>query len=294
MAHRVRVYTRSKYRSAVSEFLASRALSPAVEFDYSEACLAELGAPTDSSAREVRGDDGVPYFDVAEYGAELRTETLGRTLLYAQTLNSTQTLVKDALWGLDAQWGALAVAERQVKGTGRGSNAWSSPPGCLMFTFHSQFTSGRSLPFVQYMISVAMLQAIESTTPTAGASAGSAKRLPIYIKWPNDIYADLGAVGGGDAECDSSERAASAECAAGAGRGAAGMVKIAGILCNSSSMHAGRFDVVTGVGLNVWNDEPTTSLRAIVELANAQAAVSVLLCTVTFHANLAHSLTRSP
>lgn len=240
MAHRVRVITRPEYRDAVSEFIASRALGPALDFDYSEESLDELVASSDSAAKTERGDDGIPYFDIAEYGAELRTETLGRTLLYAQTLTSTQTLMKDGMWGIESQWGGVAVAERQVKGTGRGSNAWSSPPGCLMFTFHSQFTSGRSLPFVQYMISVAMLQAIEGTTPSAGgAVSGSTKRLPIYIKWPNDIYADVGALGGGDAESDDRSRAVSAESAARAGRGATGMVKIAGILCNSSSMHAG-------------------------------------------------------
>jgi hypothetical protein len=38
-------------------------------------------------------------------------------------------------------------------------------------------------------------------------------------------------------------------------------------------------------------DLPVAPLRAVSDLA---AMVSVLLCAVTFHANLAHSLTRSP
>jgi hypothetical protein len=55
-----------------------------------------------------------------------------------------------------------------------------------------------------------------------------------------------------------------------------------------------------GVDLKVENPgqyhwEPKTMLRTLLEtLLHFATAVSFLLCTVTFHANNAHNLTRSP
>ncbi len=56
----------------------------------------------------------------------------------------------------------------------------------------------------------------------------SPQRLPIGIKWPNDIYAH-------------------------------GRIKIGGVLCQSS-FSDGRFDICVGVGINVTNRSPTTCL----------------------------------
>mgnify|MGYP006145324481 FL=1 len=286
-SHRVRVFAHPSVRAALAAFIESRA-PPSVSFDYADTGLCEHASldavspgPPEAAAAEEGGSSAPPltYFDVAEFGSALETETLGRTLLYAQTIDSTQTLLRDGLWGVDPSWGAICLAESQVKGAGRGGNTWSSPPGCLLFSFHSQFNSGRSLPFVQYMISLAVIQAIEGTTRAGGSGGGDARRLPIHIKWPNDIYADLGALGGAaaaakDEAASSRDGAAASPEGSTSASGSAGMVKIGGILCNSSSMMSGVFDVVTGVGFNVWNDEPTTSLRAIVDAANDAAEPS--------------------
>ena len=196
-SHRVRVFAHPSVRAALAAFIESRA-PPSVSFDYADTGLCEHASldavspgPPEAAAAEEGGSSAPPlaYFDVAEFGSALETETLGRTLLYAQTIDSTQTLLRDGLWGVDPSWGAICLAESQVKGAGRGGNTWSSPPGCLLFSFHSQFNSGRSLPFVQYMISLAVIQAIEGTTRAGGSGGGDARRLPIHIKWPNDFCA---------------------------------------------------------------------------------------------------------
>lgn len=43
---------------------------------------------------------------------------------------------------------------------GRTQNAWESPKGCLLFSFTLQMENGRVLPFLQYVISLAMTEAI--------------------------------------------------------------------------------------------------------------------------------------
>lgn len=43
---------------------------------------------------------------------------------------------------------------------GRSKNVWESPKGCLMFSFTIQMENGRIVPFVQYVVSLAMTEAI--------------------------------------------------------------------------------------------------------------------------------------
>lgn len=45
--------------------------------------------------------------------------------------------------------------------TGRGSNQWTSPPGCLMFSLSLTHTDGRSLPLLQYVAALAVVKALE-------------------------------------------------------------------------------------------------------------------------------------
>lgn len=44
---------------------------------------------------------------------------------------------------------------------GRSKNLWESPPGCLMFSFTIQMEDGRIVPLLQYVISLAMTEAIK-------------------------------------------------------------------------------------------------------------------------------------
>ena len=67
---------------------------------------------------------------------------------------------------------------------GRGSNQWTSPLGCALFTIHFdinlQSILGQRLSLLQLLASVAILQAIEKTPEY--------KILDVQIKWPNDIF----------------------------------------------------------------------------------------------------------
>lgn len=67
---------------------------------------------------------------------------------------------------------------------GRGSNQWTSPMGCALFTIHFavnlQSLLGQRLSLLQLLASVAILQAIEKTPEY--------KVLNVRIKWPNDIF----------------------------------------------------------------------------------------------------------
>lgn len=118
----------------------------------------------------------------------LKTQSLGGVVLFSPALGSTQTLLHETLRPSPPP-GVLCYTENQLEGKGRGSNTWSSPEGCLTFSFSSSFVDGNTLPFVQYLVSLAIIKAVEAVKPAGSAS-------PVRIKWPNDIYVDKVKIGG--------------------------------------------------------------------------------------------------
>lgn len=121
--------------------------------------------------------------------------------------------------------GLLCITDYQTKGAGRGANKWDSPYGCLMFSFKSEVPTANLLPPLQYLISLAVVKAIQNIP--------GCEKLDVKIKWPNDIYAKR-------------------------------VFKIGGILSQSMYSH-GTFDVTNGVGINVLNSEPTTCLQDLLK-----------------------------
>jgi biotin--protein ligase len=138
-------------------------------------------------------------------------------------------------------------------------------------------TDGCTLPFLQYVVTLALVEAVQeqarealaSVGVVAGAGAaadadapppGVARRaVGVRIKWPNDGYAD----------------------------GA----KVGGVLCGSS--HAGgAFRVTVGVGLNVANASPTTCLDAVIAAAAAAAGAPRAPQPLNAGALLARALSR--
>ncbi|OQR82587.1 biotin-protein ligase [Achlya hypogyna] len=154
----------------------------------------------------------------------LSTVVLGRHVLFAETLPSTQTLLQASTLELRPtapdDFRLVCWTPHQSTGRGRGANPWVAPEGCLTFSYQSFFTDGTSLPFVQYLVSLAIVR----TAKHFGAAN-------VAIKWPNDIYAN-------------------------------GM-KLAGVLCQSEYFQ-GRFCLTTGIGINISNPEPTTCLNKLV------------------------------
>eukprot|EP00898_Chlorokybus_atmophyticus_P000679 jgi/Chlat1/1611/Chrsp127S01873 len=152
--------------------------------------------------------------------------TLGRALLVAARLPSTQTILQENIKSFPP--GTVCIADVQESGRGRGDNVWTSPPGCLMFSCTSFVADGRTLPFLQYLVSLAVVKAARSATERVYTHPADIK-----IKWPNDIYSNDGQ-------------------------------KIGGVLCHStfSAWHR-HFRVTMGVGFNVSNTEPTTCLNKL-------------------------------
>ena len=115
---------------------------------------------------------------------------LGNCILYAETVTSTQdTLMKSDKLRPILRHGTIFVATNQTKGRGRGSNKWVSAAGCLQFTmvFDLQDES-ISLPLFQYLVSIAIIQAVCTDNTTDAVD--------LRIKWPNDIYCKGVKVGG--------------------------------------------------------------------------------------------------
>ncbi|CAM6035662.1 unnamed protein product [Sphagnum compactum] len=162
-------------------------------------------------------------FDVLSYMRRLDTLQFGKLLLYAHQLPSTHTLLSQNFHAFPV--GTVSVADVQKQGKGRGGNKWESPKGCLMFSYTLQMEDGRSVPFLQYVVSLAVIEGIEAV-----CSSKVVKMPEVKIKWPNDLYA----------------------------KG----LKIGGVLC-TSTYSSKKFNVVIGVGLNVANQHPTICLDTL-------------------------------
>ncbi|CAK4082871.1 unnamed protein product [Aphanomyces euteiches] len=171
---------------------------------------------------------------------KLRTKHLGHHVLYADALPSTQTLLQKITLDLRPHdlpdFRLVCWTPIQQSGKGRGTNTWVSPEGCLTFSFQSVLTDGSNLPFMQYLVSLAIIR----TTQRFGASN-------VFIKWPNDIYADN--------------------------------KKISGMLCQSEFFQ-GRFYVTTGIGFNISNAEPTICLNQLIPKAITKEEFLVEFCNV--------------
>ena len=211
-------------------------------------------------------DESAGSFEAPFFFSQLRTNVLGNMLLTAATSPSTQDVFQSEVSRLPA--GAVFVADRQVKGRGRGGNVWTSPEGCLMFSLKTEMRSsiaqagvseqkrtsfmppGQLLPFVQYVITMSIVDAVRDVTRGA---------LKLRIKWPNDIYT------------------------------ADGTQKIGGVLSWSTAVES-RFHVVIGVGLNVDNEEPTTCINSLLRETENTMSSPGAVTSVTREKLLAHIL----
>lgn len=163
------------------------------------------------------GETGAPAVDAAFNGG-------ASYFFYSHLLGSTQDLLGHTGWiwnkeGILSVSGlhAVAMADAQSAGRGRGSNTWVSPAGglALSFTAGLAIEASARLPQFQYLVCMAVIRAV-------GAAIGPKLAA---VKWPNDIY-----TANGDA-------------------------KLGGILCSSTCLGAGSgprsFMLISGIGLNV-------------------------------------------
>jgi biotin--protein ligase len=188
---------------------------------------------------------------------------------YTQVVTSTQTML-DKNYKLLTRLpsGFTSFATHQVSGRGRGKNAWISPLGCLQFStllhvLPSSLTrSGSSgVVFVQYLAGLAIVESVRGGMLGPEYSAIGRK---IRIKWPNDVYAEVG-----NSEYDTHE----------AGKGGVSprkgtftyqgkeYAKMAGVLVNSQ-FSGSKISLVVGCGINTLNPRPTTSLSDLIQAHN--------------------------
>lgn len=219
------------------------------------------------SLKETPAFNHALFYDSLERSTSYRRDyTFGRYVLYGEVVTSTSTMLEKSvpprrrsssnlarndnlLRTLPS--GFTAAATTQLAGRGRGSNVWASPRGSLMFStvVHHPARLAHSSPvvFVQYLAAVATVRAVR------GYGDGCA-RLPVRIKWPNDVYAARPPDGSG-------ERAPGGEAEA-------EWAKVAGVLVTSSyAADAAAYRLLVGVGVNVANSAPTTGLDAVARAA---------------------------
>lgn len=178
-------------------------------------------------------------FDLGLFFSKLHSQKLGKIFLYNSRLPSTQTLLFKEL-SIESD-GVICLADQQSSGKGRGSNVWVSPEGCLVFSFSCSVKQPALVPFFQYIVAMAMHRAVSQLC------GGDAKELiGLELKWPNDIYGP-------------------------------NKTKLGGVLCESSVIAGSHlFRVVAGVGFNVLNAAPTTSLRELMQHAGLTQAAAAL------------------
>ncbi|KAG5050526.1 hypothetical protein JHK85_011629 [Glycine max] len=129
------------------------------------------------------------FFQVHSYMDSLSTNQFGRLLVWSPDLTSTHDVVSHNFCELPI--GTVCIADVQTKGRGRSKNVWESPLGCLMFSFTMQMEDGRVVPLVQYVVSLAMTEAIKDICDKNGLPS-----IDVKIKWPNDLYLNGSKVGG--------------------------------------------------------------------------------------------------
>uniref|UniRef100_A0A060TDA3 ARAD1D41668p n=1 Tax=Blastobotrys adeninivorans TaxID=409370 RepID=A0A060TDA3_BLAAD len=197
-----------------------------------------------------------PHFNHDVYYATLESSRtsdcssdLGSVVLYGEVVTSTSTMLDKNYTILShLPHGLISVGSVQVQGRGRGGNLWVNPHGVLavsgVLRIPIQVLTGRSpIVFIQYIVSLAMVEAIRSY-------GIGYEELPVRIKWPNDIYIL-------DPKADFSKDSEDPEK----------YVKIGGIIVNNNIL-SGEYVAVFGCGTNVSNAAPTTSLNTVLASMN--------------------------
>lgn len=113
----------------------------------------------------------------AEIESRVTTKTIGRTVLFYQEVDSTNTIAKKIAEEPNTH-GTLVIAEKQNMGKGRRGRSWSSPEGSGVWM--TLVLKPNIYPRVSPMLTlVAALSVVKSIRELY--------KLEALIKWPNDI-----------------------------------------------------------------------------------------------------------
>jgi biotin--protein ligase len=160
-------------------------------------------------------------------------------VLAGRRLSSTQKVLEENASSLPGN--SIIISDTQTQGKGRAGNKWISPPGCLMCSIYCKLEiEGHKLPLLQYATTLAVVQALDTLVGSDGSSEKDEEEDKKFarIKWPNDIYIDK--------------------------------TKVGGVLCQSVYKGKGTFQLISGLGINMDNEEPTFCVNQVLRNANKQ------------------------
>lgn len=221
--------------------------------------------------------DGLPAgFAWQDYVDTLKTENLGRTIIWAETMGSSWDFCLSFGNNLPTNSGILVVSNQQTRAKGRGDNKWISPHGQASFTFHLTVTNPSSCSFetqqpfsslvtcLQHLVALSVVLACRQLiAEQLGAPVDSANSDDeflstfehpgprILIKWPNDVYVIP------DSRTTSPALDSKFSMAG----------KLAGVLIRCTSISGENATFIAGVGLNVSNPLPTVCLQQVLNAA---------------------------
>jgi len=113
----------------------------------------------------------------AEIRDGLKTEFLGKYIIYYPEISSTQTEAKKLAYCKDLSEGSLIISEKQTQAVGRLGRSWESPLGGLWFSFILK--PGMTLSEANKITHIVALSVSRSIRNLFAVEA--------LIKWPNDI-----------------------------------------------------------------------------------------------------------
>lgn len=113
----------------------------------------------------------------AELENRIKTEWAGKSLVFYESIGSTNIQAKE-LYREGAPHGTLLVAKKQTAAIGRRGRGWQSPKGAALS--FSLLLRPDFAPDIASMLTLVMAQAVQE-------AIAEVCKLPVQIKWPNDI-----------------------------------------------------------------------------------------------------------
>lgn len=155
-------------------------------------------------------------------------------MIYGDVVTSTQTILENN-WNFTQHLphGTIFLTSHQTKGKGRSGNKWQSVPGCLQFTMVWDVHSKCSVLLYQYYTTLSMVEAI--------LSIPGYEKLPLKVKWPNDIY------------CITKQNDQSIN-----------LRKLGGVIVQANHVNDKSTKLLIGLGLNIDNSNPTYCLNELI------------------------------
>lgn len=124
-------------------------------------------------------------FDIQGFKNQLRTSWLGCEFIYMESVESTNTSLKQ-IPAEDLVHGTVLLTDNQTRGRGQYERKWTSEPAKnLTFTMAFRPSSGERLTLLTLSCAYAISQRLEKETDQ-----------PVYLKWPNDLLAGGKKIGG--------------------------------------------------------------------------------------------------